>query len=138
MPENRSLDLTLAPARRTPAIRQQSEYLRIDRSPTEPMIARLMRETRPTETQQTETPEETATETQQSETSEQTATETQQTETSSDETQQSETSEQAATGTQSSSSGDNENMLDYRTIARETYPFIRRMIMVERERRPSR
>ena len=136
MPVNRSIDLTLAPAGRTPTIQHQSGYSRIDRSSTEPMIARLMRETRPDETQQTETSEDT--ETQQSETSGQAATETQQTETSSDETQQSETSEQAATGTQSSSSGNNETMLDYRTIARETYPFIRRMIMVERERRPSR
>ena len=135
-PVNHSLDLTLAPAGRMPAIQRQSEYSRIDPSSAEPMIARLMREARTAGTQQTETSEET--ETQQTETSGQAETETQQTETSSDETQQSETSEQAATGTQSSSSGNNENMLDYRTIARETYPFIRRMIMVERERRPSR
>lgn len=53
-------------------------------------------------------------------------------------TQQTETSEETATGTQESSISSNDNMLDYRTIARETYPFIRRMIMVERERRPSR
>jgi hypothetical protein len=54
------------------------------------------------------------------------------------ETQQSETTGDAATESHENSTGVNESMLDYRTIARETYPFIRRMIMVERERRPSR
>lgn len=137
MPVDHSLDLTLAPAGRTPTIQRQSEYSRINRSSAVPVTTRSTQKIRTAETQQSETSDETATETQQSETSEQAATETQQTETS-DETQQSETSEQAATGTQASSSSDNENMLDYRTIARETYPFIRRMIMVERERRPSR
>ncbi|UCC16085.1 MAG: hypothetical protein JSU58_06830 [Dehalococcoidales bacterium] len=44
----------------------------------------------------------------------------------------------AATESRENDTGINEYKPDYRTIARETYPFIRRMIMVERERRPSR
>jgi hypothetical protein len=112
MPVDNSIDLTLAPVNRMAAVQRQEEYSRIEQSSAAPITARSMHKIQRAETQQTET--------------------------SSDETQQSETSEQAATGTQESNTGNNDNMPDYRTIARETYPFIRRMIMVERERRPSR
>ena len=102
IPVNNSLDLTLAPVNRMPAVQRQEEYPRIERPPVEPVIARS--------TQQIQRAE----------------------------TQQSETTGDAATESHENSTGVNESMLDYRTIARETYPFIRRMIMVERERRPSR
>jgi hypothetical protein len=102
IPVNNSLDLTLAPVNRMPAVQRQEEYPRIERPPVEPVIARS--------TQQIQSAE----------------------------TQQSETTGDAATESHENSTGVNESMLDYRTIARETYPFIRRMIMVERERRPSR
>ncbi len=102
IPVNNSLDLTLAPVNRMPAVQRQEEYPRIERPPVEPVIARS--------TQQIQRAE----------------------------TQQSETTGEAATESHENSTGVNESMLDYRTIARETYPFIRRMIMVERERRPSR
>jgi hypothetical protein len=36
------------------------------------------------------------------------------------------------------STNQNKNQLDLRALAREVYPFIRRMIIIERERRPSR
>ena len=102
-------------------MRQEDDYLRSDPLQREPLTLQLRETTQTAQTAQTRQSTQTT----------QTAQSTQ--------TPTADTSQSTEVNPSEESTENNERQTtDYRTIAREIYPFIRRMIMIERERTLSR
>ncbi|UCD08519.1 MAG: hypothetical protein JSU79_09180 [Dehalococcoidales bacterium] len=107
-----TLDLPLAPVSRIDVMRQEDDYLSSDPIQREPLTLQLRETAQTRQTTQT----------------------TQSTQTPTADTSQS----SEVDSNEASTENKERQTTDYRTLAREIYPFIRRMIMIERERRPSR